>query len=148
METFHKQTAYRIILSITTWISRRERVRTRRPRSGLKVVRRLTVAHQLSKSKLKFSKSSPELKFPFPGGGRVAHQLSNYKLQFSKSSPELKFPFPEGGGVYTNFQNLNWNFLSLVLSWNFHFRGGGGGSNQVVFKCSKSNLHRGRLFHQ
>ena len=146
-------------------------LKTRRPRSGLKVVRPLTVPifpflgggggcspanfwcqvqkcwnpnfhfwgggggggvahHQLSKSKVKFSKSNPELKFPFlggggggggcspanfwcqvqkcwnpnfhswgGGGGGVAHhQLSKSKVKFSKSNPELKFPFRGGGG--------------------------------------------------
>ena len=46
----------------------------------------------------KFSKSSPELKFPFYRGGPHGNQFLKVNFKFSKSSPELKFPCMDGGG--------------------------------------------------
>ena len=39
------------------------------------------------------------------GGGCCGNQFPKVNIKFSKSSPELKFPFSGGGGlVETNFQ--------------------------------------------
>ena len=101
-------------------------------------------------------------------GGLLAGQL----LMLSPKILKSKIPISGGGGGLLAGQLL---MLSpkILKSWNSHFLGGGvarrptfdaesknpiiqnshfwegGGlfTNQV-FKCSKSNLHRGRLFHQ
>ena len=55
--------------------------------------------NQFPKVNFKFSKSSPELKFPFcveEGAGR--NQFPKVNFKFSKSSPELKFTFSGGVG--------------------------------------------------
>ena len=100
------------------------------------------VQTQLSKSNAKFSKSNPELKFPFSrwGGGGVWTQLSKSNAKFSKSNPELKFPFSGWGGFEPNFQNQTQNFLSPILSWNFHFQGGVGGGFRPNFQNQARNF--------
>ena len=53
---------------------------------------------QFSKVNFKFSKSSPELKFPLGRGGVVGDsQFSKVNFKFSKSSPKPKFPLGGGG---------------------------------------------------
>ena len=98
--------------------------KTRCARSGLKVVRPLTIP----KSSAKFSKSNPELKFPFSGWGGVRTQLSKSNPKFSKSNPELKFPFSGwgGGGVQTQLSKSNAKFSKSNPELKFPFRGGGG----------------------
>ena len=97
--------------------------------------------NQFPKVNFKFSKSSPELKFQWGGGGGSGWQkpISKNQLQISKSSPELKFPFLRwgGGGVSRNqFPKVNFKFCKSISELKFPFLGGGGWQKPI----SKSQL--------
>ena len=61
-------------------------------------------------------------KFPFSGGGGGAHQLSKSKVKFSKSNPELKFPFLGGGGGVAHQLTFDGEFKFAKIK-NFFYKG-------------------------
>ena len=88
--------------------------------------------NQFPKVSFKFSKSSPELKFPFcKGGGVGGNQFPKVNFKCSKSSPELKFPLG-GGGWQSTSTNINFKISKSNPELKFPFPWGGGGEGGRV----------------